>query len=73
MDNQLSELFAAFPERLVVVTDGIVKFIGGKGIGQALKFLIIRFAKNFRNNSVWIKEKVLTIILSMILNSFWTN
>lgn len=31
MDNQLSELFAAFPERLVVVTDGIVKFIGGKG------------------------------------------
>ena len=31
MDNGMSNLFAAHPERLVVVQSGIVKFIGGRG------------------------------------------
>jgi len=31
MDNRLSELFAALPERLIVLQNGKIKFIGGKG------------------------------------------
>jgi len=31
MEGEISSLFAAHPERLVVLLDGEVKFIGGKG------------------------------------------